>query len=826
MSAVCIHGHFYQPTRENPWTGDWDVQPSAAPYRDWNTRITAECYAPNAAARLLNWSGRTRKVVNNYASLSYDIGPTLIEWLEVNQPVVLDAIVAADRESIRRFGHGAAIAQPFHHAILPLCSPEDRKLEIEMGLAVFERVFGRPTEGIWLPEAAVCTDTLEDCAAAGVQFVILAPRQVAEPTGAAYWVPLPSGAKIAVIPYGQEISAGVAFGGWLEDGGAFARRLAHTAERDGLALVATDGESYGHHHPYGEMALAYAVEQLGDRLTNIASWFAANPPTSESRIVEHSSWSCAHGCERWRSACGCAPTDGADLRWRGPFRDALVALRERALPHADDEARRHLLAMFTSCAWFFDCVTGVEPLQNLRHAACAIGQIREATGIDLAEGFLDDLSKIPTHNATILGETVRDFLQHPEDLAEVVHERRAGVLLPVSALGDLDGAVAFIDWLADAGMSLWQILPLGPTDEYDCPYSSWSALSGNPALNGTEVGLAPADAPWADDAALFASIKADQGGAPWWDWPEPLRDRDEQALSEASVRLAKPIAAYRYRLLQFEAQWRQIRRYAVASGVQIVGDIPIYVGGDSVDVWVNPGLFRRDQVAGAPPDDFSETGQWWGNPVYDWDAMKADGYRWWIDRVRRSLDHCDVLRLDHFIGFSRYWSIPADAADASEGRWEPGPGIDLFVALTEALGALPIIVEDLGDVDQSTRDLRDDLGLPGMVVTQFGMEHRECAVVYPGTHDNDTLRGALGDVSEAAVWEAIDESLSSPARWAVVQMQDLLGLGSEARMNTPGTVGPQNWSWRLPDDALTKALAREVRTRLRHARRLQPQAHR
>ncbi len=823
---MCIHGHFYQPTRENPWTGDWDAQLGAAPYRDWNTRITAECYAANAAARLLDDAGRTRRVVNNYASLSFDIGPTLIEWLEANNPLVLEAIVEADRDSIARLGHGAAIAQPYHHAILPLCDPEDRSLEIEGGLRTFERVFGRPTEGMWLPEAAVDTPTLEAVAAAGVKFVILAPHQVDAPTGAAYDVALPSGAKIAVIPYGEEISAGVAFEGWLDDGGDFARRLALAAKRDGLALVATDGESYGHHHQFGEMALAYAAEQLGDKLTNIATWFADNPPTSEAKIAEKSSWSCAHGVERWRSACGCSMQKGADLRWRKPFRVALTGLRRRALPYADDETRRHLLAMFTSCAWFFDKVTGIEPLQNLRHAACAIGRIRQRTGVDLSGEFLFDLSAIPGVGTTILARTVRQYMTPSQPVVTAPVPRRAGVLMPVSSLGGLDGAVAFIDWLADAGMSLWQVLPLGPTDEYGCPYSSWSALSGNPDLAGSGKISGEGDAaPWAHEAALFVAIKDAEGGAPWWEWPAPLRDRDAEALSAAETRYAEVISEHCQKLLAFEREWKDIRRYAIARGVTIVGDIPIYVGRDSVDVWANREFFQLDQVAGAPPDAFSDTGQWWGNPVYDWDAIAADDFRWWVERVRRGLAHCDVLRLDHFIGFNRYWSIPKDATDAREGAWVPGPGVAFFDALSAALGTLPLIVEDLGEVDAATRQLRDHLGLPGMIVLQFDMEHRECAVVYPGTHDNDTVKGWLGDVDRQAVWGVVDAALWSPARWAIFQVQDLLGLGSEARMNTPGTISPENWSWQLPDGALTKALAAHVRGRLSRTGRLQPQPH-
>jgi len=825
VSQICIHGHFYQPTRENPWTGEWDEQPSAAPYRDWNTRITDECYAPMMAARVEGEGGRTLKVMNNYAWMSFDIGPTLIEWLEKNNPLVLEAIVDADRQSIARFGRGAAMAQPFHHTILPLCEPEDRRIEIERGLEVFEQVFGRPTEGLWLPECAVDTPTLEDVAAAGVQFVVLAPDQVDAPTGQAYRVSLPSGADIAVIPYGAQVSSGVAFGGWLDYDVDFAGLLVEAAERDGLALVATDGESYGHHHPFGEMALAWALAQTENRITNIASWFAENPPTSEACIVENSSWSCEHGVERWRSACGCGAESGGDLLWRAPFRAALEALRFRALPHADDDARRHLLAMFTSCAWFFE-EPGIEALQNLRHAACAVGKIRSETGVDLSEAFLADLAAMPVADPSILTRAVRDHLESTPPRRAGPANREAGVLLPVSSLGTLDHAVAFIDWLADAGVSLWQVLPLGPTDCHGCPYSSWSALAGNPELIGADVPPADSDEVWVEDAALFAAIKDERGGDPWWKWPEPLRDRDATALLEASSRLAIDIAEHRRQFLMFERKWCGIRRYAAARGVRIVGDIPIYIGSDSVDVWANPKLFRLDQVAGAPPDAFSDTGQWWGNPVYDWDAIAADGYRWWIERVRRALVHCDVLRLDHFIGFHRYWSIPTDATDAREGSWVPGPGKPLFDALEAALGPLPLIVEDLGDIDEATLQLRDELGLPGMVVVQFDMAHRECAVVYPGTHDNDTVRGWLGDVDPEAVWEVIDRTLSSPARWAVIQMQDWLGLGSEARMNVPGTVGEHNWTWKIPADALTAELAADVRRRLIASKRRRPQAHR
>ncbi len=728
MADICVHGHFYQPTRVNPWTGEYDALPSATPYSDWNRRIASECYGPVAAARLLDEAGQTRAFRNLYPHLSFDIGPTLLEWMERHAPTILKGIQEADREAVDRYGHGGAIAQPYHHPILPLCDARDRRTEITWGLAVFARIFGRDAEGMWLPETAVDTATLEAAHEAGVKFMLVAPHQVAavrpkgvdplawtpvrngEP-GTAYEVPLPSGASIILVVYDGELSHGVAFDGWLHDGGRFAHRLADAAQERGLALVATDGESYGHHHPKGEMALAYAVEQLEARddvqLTNLAAWLAQNPPRWEAQVAEETSWSCAHGIERWRSDCGCCgqPDAGLHQRWRAPFRAALDALRDDARealaplgetlfrnPHqardaygevvgaptafaewyADHAAKggdpetarqwleiqRHLLAMYTSCAWFFDELTGLEPKQNLRHAACAIGQLRALTGVDLESKLIAALDRMPANGDTISLVTAvqrdsRVATPQPRTPPTRPHrtDRRAGILHPVSALpnegpiGDLDGATAFLDWATEAGFALWQVLPLGPTDGWGSPYSSWSALSGNPDLVGLrwlrDAGLLPQDAvlsggarvdydatvrdkrplvlraattllsrpdhplfpalgrfieeaSWATDAALFYALKRAHGEAPWWAWPAPLRGYRRDALDAALATHSTDVETWRTALFLFERQWSEVRLYAAARGVELVGDMPIYVGHDSVDVWAHQDLFAID----------------------------------------------------------------------------------------------------------------------------------------------------------------------------------------------------------------------------------------
>ena len=497
------------------------------------------------------------------------------------------------------------------------------------------------------------------------------------------------------------------------------------------------------------------------------------------------------------------------------------------------------------------------------------------------------------------------FAQEP-DAPFRFQERRAGVLLPVSSLssrgpiGDLDGATEFIDWLVEAGMGIWQILPLGPTDIYGSPYSTWSTLSGSPDFVGVQWcidgGLLPAStplettaevdyeetlarkrplilkaargllddpghpwtaalaafveaAPWATDAALYYALSCAHDGAPWWTWPEPIRRREPAAVARAFVEHEPQIETWRAALFLFERQWSEVQRYAGSLDVQIVGDMPIYVGAQSVDVWMHQGLFelapsgQPERVAGVPPDAYSETGQLWGNPLFDWEACAREDYAWWIERTARSLELCDALRVDHFIGFTRYWAVESGSVDATKGTWNPGPGRPVFDALTRALGGLALIAEDLGLVDDATLALRDELGLPGMRVIQFGLgpdaeathhvdAHVPFSVVYTGTHDSPTVRGwwerltpqaqrqvDLGEVSEEVVNAAIELALRSRSFWSVIPAQDLLGLGDEARMNQPGTLGG-NWVWRLPQGAMTSELARSIRSRLSATGRL------
>ncbi len=469
---VCIHGHFYQPPRENPWLEAIEGQPSAYPYHDWNERIAAECYAPNANARILDGENRIVAIVNNYASMSFNFGPTLLSWLEEKEPEVYRAILAADEESRRRFsGHGSAIAQPYNHTILPLSNARDRRTQVLWGVRDFVRRFGREPEGMWLPETAVDLAALEELAAAGIAFTILAPHQASavrrigeeewrdvtpqavDPT-VPYRVALPSGDAIAVFFYDGPVSRAIAFERLLTTGERFAERLAgafSAEERPQLVHVATDGETYGHHHRHGDMALAYALHTLGARrlatLTNYGEFLERHPPIHEARIVENSSWSCAHGVERWRSDCGCqsGAHPGWSQAWRAPLREALDGLRDALAPlweeraarllkdpwaardayvdlildrtpararrflaehgarSLDDaeatetlellEAQRHAQLMYTSCGWFFDDVGGIEARQVIQYAGRVLQLSGKLFGPGLEAPFLELLEK-------------------------------------------------------------------------------------------------------------------------------------------------------------------------------------------------------------------------------------------------------------------------------------------------------------------------------------------------------------------------------------------------------------------------------------------------
>lgn len=474
--------------------------------------------------------------------------------------------------------------------------------------------------------------------------------------------------------------------------------------------------------------------------------------------------------------------------------------------------------------------------------------------------------------------------------------RSAGLLLHPTSLpgpfgiGDLGpAAYSWIDALVHARQKWWQILPLGPTGYGDSPYQCFSAFAGNPFLvsphfltqddiinqadldaiefpetavdfgpviafknrlltrawenfqAGRGAGLRPAfdeycqqQASWLDDYALFMAIKDAQGGKSWQDWPTNLRRREPAALTHARGRLAASFGSHKFRQFLFYRQWQDVKKHAHERGIRIIGDIPIFVSGDSADVWANPQLFMLDAerkltvVAGVPPDYFSATGQLWGNPLYNWPALSATGYAWWIARLRSTLELVDVIRLDHFRGFDAYWEIPAGKPTAQEGRWVKAPGTQLLQCLREALGGLPLIAEDLGIITPEVEALRDDFGLPGMRILQFAfgggadnpyLPHNftRRTVAYTGTHDNDTTHGwfatapdherdyvrrYLGRDGADIAWDFIRAAWSSVADYAIAPLQDILDLDAGARMNWPGRPAG-NWSWRYTTDQLT-----------------------
>ena len=492
-------------------------------------------------------------------------------------------------------------------------------------------------------------------------------------------------------------------------------------------------------------------------------------------------------------------------------------------------------------------------------------------------------------------------------------ERRAGVLLHPTSLpgphgsGDLGAdAHRFVSWLAAAGQTYWQMLPVVPPAGGRSPYQSTSAFAGDPMLidlralvadglldgatlgapsetSDDEVRFGPVtafreahlrrafdafrakedalppffaycarEAGWLDDYALFAALKGAHGGAAWTTWEEGLRERHDGALASARERLRVEVRYQQFTQWLFAMQWAKLREHAARLGVRLVGDIPIFVAHDSAEVWADRALFHLDArgeptvVAGVPPDYFSATGQRWGNVLYRWDAHRATGFSWWIARFRAMLEKFDGVRVDHFIGFHRYWAIPADSPTAVSGSFEPSPGVELFEALRRAVGDAPIIAEDLGVVTPEVTALRERFGFPGMRVLQFSLSPdrgareqlphtiTEGSVVYPGTHDNDTSRGwfaaltarakkdpkaklerafvlrYLGSDGKDVAADLVRLALASPARTAIIAAQDLLSLPTEARMNVPGKTDG-NWSWRLAPDALDDARAAKLR---------------
>lgn len=490
--------------------------------------------------------------------------------------------------------------------------------------------------------------------------------------------------------------------------------------------------------------------------------------------------------------------------------------------------------------------------------------------------------------------------------------RSSGILLHPTSLpgpfgiGDLGPeAYAFADFLEAAGQSLWQVLPLGPTGYGDSPYACYSAFAGNTLLISPEdlvrEGLITKDdvetlqpfeaervdfevvhnfkdailrlafdafrqttnselsnafaefrdqhAAWLDDYTLFRALKDEHGGKAWTEWQPELASRDAGALDVVRQNLDEEIEAQKFYQFLFFRQWFALKADCNRRGIELVGDIPIFVAHDSADVWTNPDQFKLNAdgspivVAGVPPDYFSATGQLWGNPLYNWDHMRADEFKWWIERVRATLGMFDIARIDHFRGFAACWEIPGGDKTAERGRWVEAPGRELFTAIRDALGQLPIIAEDLGVITPDVESLRDDFGLPGMRILQFGFSsdtknidlphnYRRNVVVYTGTHDNDTAVGWFTSVAGAGStrdaeqierergfcvkylatdgeeinWDFIRTVLASVANTAIVPLQDVLGLGTAARMNLPNST-EGNWSWRFKAEALTNEVA-------------------
>ncbi len=480
------------------------------------------------------------------------------------------------------------------------------------------------------------------------------------------------------------------------------------------------------------------------------------------------------------------------------------------------------------------------------------------------------------------------------------YSRASGILLHPTSLpgpygiGDIGPAAHdWLEFLAESGCTLWQILPLGPTGYGDSPYQCFSAFAGNPYLISPELllkeGLLHAndlvDAPhftnervdfgavipwklgvldraynhfeksdstdlksaynafqaaqvsWLDDFALFMALKETHGGAAWPGWEPPLRQRNPEALHAAWQEHANAVERQKFRQFLFFRQWAELRAHAEQLGIKIIGDLPIFVAHDSADVWAHPDLFFMNNdgnpavIAGVPPDYFSPTGQLWGNPLYRWDLHKKNGYKWWLDRLTTVLQTVDIIRMDHFRGFSGYWEVPAGMQTAEVGRWVPGPGADFFHVVKDELGELPLIAEDLGVITDDVVALRETFDLPGMKILQFAFgsgptdkflphNYIQNCVVYTGTHDNDTTLGWYRDVPDSErdycrrylarddqhiVWHMIRAIWASVACFSVTTMQDLLNLGTEARMNFPGK-SSGNWTWRMPTGSASPEL--------------------
>ncbi len=507
---ICIHGHFYQPPRENPWLDEVEIEDSAYPYHDWNERITSECYAPNTASRILDNKGRIKNIVNNYSSISFNFGPTLLSWMKRHKPDIYNSIIKADTESRKRFsGHGSAIAQVYNHIIMPLANLRDKRTQIIWGVKDFQYHYKRFPEGMWLAETAVDLESLDIMSELGIKFTILAPHQAHKVKAnnsdewhdvsgqkidhkIPYIVKLPSNRTITVFFYDGPVSRDISFHDTLENGENFAKRLLNSfseADHDQILTIATDGETYGHHHKYGEMALTYCINYIKSnnlaKITNPGEFLEQHTPQHEVIIFENSSWSCSHGIERWKSDCGCKTGNNFswNQKWRAPLRKAMDWLRDNLINLFEEEIsvftnepweirnnyieiihnrsvgninnfisrfclreltstekirllklleiQRHTQLMYTSCGWFFDEISRIEPRQIMCYAACAMQIANEISGVNYESQFLEILKNAPSNETELEnGKSVYNKFIKPS-ISDLL---RAGAHYAVSSL--------------------------------------------------------------------------------------------------------------------------------------------------------------------------------------------------------------------------------------------------------------------------------------------------------------------------------------------------------------------------------------------------------
>lgn len=531
---ICIHGHFYQPPRENPWLEDIELQDSAYPFHDWNERISEECYKTNTASRILDDEGDIVSIVNNYTKISFNFGPTLLSWMKKHQPEIYQAILEADQVSRERFsGHGSAIAQTYNHMIMPLANERDQYTQVYWGIKDFEDRFGRKPEGMWLPETAVDYATLETLAQLGIKFTILAPHQAAKirkmedeapweeikdsniNSRLPYLCPLPSGKKINIFFYNGALAHEVSFGGLLKDGKKFSDKLMENFSQDNqnpeLVHIATDGETFGHHHRFGDMALSFCLHHIEEnslaRITNYGEYLELHPPAYEVQIVDNTSWSCVHGVERWRNDCGChtGMNEGWNQKWRNPLREAMDWLRDQSIDifekgaseyfkdiwqarneyisiilnrdkenirdfleklsnHPLDqneiiraikflEMQRNAMLMYTSCGWFFDEISGIETTQVMQYAARCIQLAKELNDLDLESEYLKKLEKAPSNIRQYKnGVSIYQSMVRPA----IIDLLRVGAHYAISALFDGKQKTIYAYQVIEDEMERWE----------------------------------------------------------------------------------------------------------------------------------------------------------------------------------------------------------------------------------------------------------------------------------------------------------------------------------------------------------------------------------